>query len=125
MKSAPLSYPLTVIGLAFLGIGTAAGLVASFSGAQKAALMKGGVDPKDVYPAISGIWTSSFALGNFIGPSLGGFLFGFVGFRLTTLVFQITGLSLLLLDVYRIYRLRTNVSVRKVKSGKIDLYERL
>ena len=83
------SYPLVVVGLAFLGIGTAAGLVASFAGAQRSAMMKEGVSSTEVYAAISGIWTSSFALGNFLGPSLGGFLYQYIGFRKTTLVFQV------------------------------------
>ncbi len=48
------SYPLTVCGLAFIGIGTAASLVSSFAGAQKAALRDAVLPPADVYPAISG-----------------------------------------------------------------------
>lgn len=54
--------------------------VASFTGAQKAALENHNVSPDDAYSVISGIWTSSFALGNFIGPSLGGFLVGRLSF---------------------------------------------
>lgn len=119
------NYPMLVIGLAFLGIGTAAGLVASFSGAQKAALMRQDMSNTQIYTAISGIWTSSFALGNFIGPSLGGFLFDFIGFRSTTFVFQMIGVVMLFLDLYKVKRLRNTLVLKKVKSNKIDLYERL
>ena len=122
------NYPTLVIGLAFLGIGTAAGLVSSFSGAQKAALMKSGstFSHSELYPAISGIWTSSFALGNFLGPSIGGLLYSKLDFRTTTMIFQLVGVVLLLIDSIRICRLnRTGLSMKKVTSEKIDLYERL
>jgi MFS family permease len=109
-----------------LGIGTAAGLVASFSAAQKAALSKHDTTPAQLYPVISGVWTSSFALGNFLGPSIGGLLYEFVGFRYTTFVFQSAGALLLLLDLYKVHRMRKlNVVLKKVRLNKIDLYERL
>eukprot|EP00095_Tigriopus_kingsejongensis_P002202 maker-scaffold1312_size48844-snap-gene-0.9 protein:Tk02202 transcript:maker-scaffold1312_size48844-snap-gene-0.9-mRNA-1 annotation:"mfs-type transporter slc18b1-like" len=107
------NYPMVVIGLAFLGIGTAAGLVASFSGAQKAALMRQDMETTQIYTAISGIWTSSFALGNFIGPSLGGFLYDFIGFRTTTFVFQVVGVVMLFLDLYKIKRLRNGLVFKR------------
>ena len=40
------------------------------------------------YPVISGVWTSSFALGNFLGPTFGGLLYASVGFGYTTMAFQ-------------------------------------
>ena len=72
-----------------MGVGTAALLVASFSGAQKSALESISVTPDQIYAVIAGIWHSSFALGNFIGPTLGGFLVDYIGFRNTTTVFQV------------------------------------
>ncbi len=86
------SYELTVLGLCFLGIGTAALLVASFSGAQRAALESLAVSPEDIYALISGIWTSAFALGNFMGPTFGGLLVDYFGFRNTTSVFRVSTL---------------------------------
>jgi len=35
---------------------------------------------------VSGLWASSFALGAFIGPSIGGVMLDFVGFRWGSLV---------------------------------------
>ncbi len=74
-----------------------------------------------------GIWTSSFALGNFIGPSVGGFLFGYLGFPLTTLCFQAVGFALLVVDAGKLCRLRRRSAptVRVIRENKIDLYERL
>jgi MFS family permease len=46
------------------------------------------------YGLISGVWTSMFALGAFVGPSLSGILFDYVGFRIGTLF--VLGLQLLL-----------------------------
>ena len=125
-----------------MGIGTAALLVASFSGAQKAALESQNVSPDDVYSVISGIWTSTFALGNFIGPTLGGFLVDGMGFRQTTAVFQLIGGVMLILDLINVCcfnlkkkkhrrrgRRSGDMHLRRVKSNsstvKVDLYERM
>ena len=83
------SYELTIVGLILLGIGTAALLVASFSGAQKAAMAANPSSEEDIHAVISGIWTSAFALGNFIGPTFGGLLVDAYGFEITTTVFQV------------------------------------
>ena len=90
----PQSYTATIIGLALLGIGTAALLVASFSGAQKSALESLPVTPDEIYSVISGVWTSAFALGNFIGPTLSGFLTESMGFQNTTTVFQVLPINI-------------------------------
>ena len=82
-------YEVTISGLCLSGIGTAALLVASFSGAQKSALENLSVTADDLYALMAGIWTSAFALGNFIGPTLGGFLVDYIGFRNATTVFQV------------------------------------
>ena len=44
---------------------------------------------EDIHAVISGIWTSAFALGNFIGPTFGGLLVDAYGFEITTTVFQV------------------------------------
>ena len=72
-----------------MGIGSASLLVASFAGAQKSALESLPVAPDDIYAVISGIWTSAFALGNFIGPTVGGLLMDSYGFPKTTTAFQV------------------------------------
>jgi MFS family permease len=39
---------------------------------------------------VSGLWTSTFALGSFVGPSVAGILYDQVGFRYSTLFVIIT-----------------------------------
>jgi MFS family permease len=44
--------------------------------------------PDDIstYAIVSGVWASAFALGAFIGPSMGGVLLDYVGFRWGSMV---------------------------------------
>lgn len=39
----------------------------------------------ETYGLVSGLWTSTFALGAFIGPTVSGLLFDSVGFRASTM----------------------------------------
>uniref|UniRef100_T1ICS9 MFS domain-containing protein n=1 Tax=Rhodnius prolixus TaxID=13249 RepID=T1ICS9_RHOPR len=41
-------------------------------------------DDLSTYGVISGLWSSSFALGAFVGPSVSGYLFDVVGFQYGT-----------------------------------------
>ena len=108
-------YEVTMVGLCLLGIGTAALLVASFSGAQKSALESISVTPDEIYALIAGIWTSAFALGNFIGPTLGGFLVDYIGFRNATTVFQVKIKAVLYLFV--------KISLMKIENIPDWLYD--
>ena len=85
--------------MVLLGLGTAALLVASFSGAQKAAMEANKLSEDDIHAAISGIWTSAFALGNFIGPTVSGFLVDAYGFEWTTIVFVGLYAFILIVDI--------------------------
>ncbi|CAB3360915.1 Hypothetical predicted protein [Cloeon dipterum] len=73
-----------IVGLMFHGLGMAAQLVASFTDALQTAFEHGYENSLETYGLISGLWTSTFALGAFIGPSIAGFLFDNVGFRNST-----------------------------------------
>lgn len=42
-------------------------------------------DSIETYGLISGLWTSTFALGAFIGPSASGALYDSIGFRKSTI----------------------------------------
>ena len=55
-----------------VGFGSAAVLVASFGCAQKAATSSGVPDSMEVQAVVSGLFTASFALGNFCGPTISG-----------------------------------------------------
>jgi len=77
---------LTEVGLGVIGIGTAATLAATFALAQQeAAKVVGDAE----HSVISGLWTAAFALGNFIGPTVGGPLVTALGFTNTTPLLQV------------------------------------
>ena len=54
------------------GFGVGAQLVSAFSEAQKAALAHGFPDYLSTYSLVSSLWTSTFALGAFVGPVASG-----------------------------------------------------
>ena len=77
--------------------------MAACAEAQKAAVAEGFPDNVATYALVSSIWTSTFALGAFLGPTTAGGLYNLVGFRWSTLflvawnVVVATGAVLLLL----------------------------
>ncbi|XP_067014420.1 MFS-type transporter SLC18B1 [Anabrus simplex] len=75
-----------IVGLVFHGLGIAAQLVASFTDALRTCVAHGFPNNLETYGLISGLWTSTFALGAFIGPSLAGILYDHMGFRNGTMV---------------------------------------
>ncbi|KAJ6636068.1 MFS-type transporter SLC18B1, partial [Pseudolycoriella hygida] len=74
-----------IAGLVLHGLGIACQLVASFSDALCTSIKKGLPDNIETYGLISGLWTSTFALGAFIGPSVSGALYDSIGFREATI----------------------------------------
>lgn len=70
-----------ILGLVLHGVGISALLVSSFSDALRTSICKGLPDNIETYGLISGLWTSTFALGAFIGPSVSGALYDSIGFR--------------------------------------------
>jgi len=80
------SIPLIIGALACHGLGLGAEVVAGFADAHKSALAAGFPDTIDTYGLVSGLWTSTFALGAFIGPTLAGILFDSVGFPWATML---------------------------------------
>ena len=99
----PISSSLTldIVALAFNGIGFGAELVAGFSGALKDVIVYGMPDNIETNGLISGMWTSSFALGAFIGPSCTGPLLDSLGFSNSTMfVMGLHGVLAITLSVY-------------------------
>ncbi|KAG4080250.1 hypothetical protein HA402_010742 [Bradysia odoriphaga] len=74
-----------ISGLVLHGLGIACQLVASFSDALRTSIQNGLPDNIETYGLISGLWTSTFALGAFIGPSVSGALYDSIGFRESTI----------------------------------------
>jgi len=79
------TYPLCIVSVIIAGIGLGAQLVAAFSEAQRSAVTEGFPDNLSTYAMISSLWTSSFALGAFVGPTASGALYDTVGFPWSTL----------------------------------------
>ncbi|XP_050541622.1 MFS-type transporter SLC18B1-like [Daktulosphaira vitifoliae] len=80
----PTELTVTIIGLVLHGMGMGAQLVASFTDALRTAVQHGFSNSLETYGLISGLWTSTFALGAFIGPSVAGVLYDIVGFGTAT-----------------------------------------
>ena len=72
--------------------------VSTFARAHQAALKKGYQDDLNTYIIISGMWTTSFYLGNFVGPTTAGFLVESLGFRVTTMAFFAIYLAMAVVD---------------------------
>ena len=70
------SLPLTLLSLVLQGAGAALVLVSTFSSSLAATLSKEGyTDSPSTFSLVSGLWTSAFALGNFLGPSVAGVIY--------------------------------------------------
>lgn len=54
--------------------------MSTFSDALKTAMSHGFNDGLETYGLVSGLWTSIFAFGAFVGPSVSGFLYDSIGF---------------------------------------------
>ncbi|KAJ8956809.1 hypothetical protein NQ318_014223 [Aromia moschata] len=83
---------VVVAGLVLHGIGMAAQLVASFTDALRTSIAQGAPNNLETFGLISGLWTSSFALGAFIGPSISGILYDTIGFSNASMFIVITHL---------------------------------
>eukprot|EP00088_Acartia_fossae_P044123 TRINITY_DN4676_c0_g1_i3.p1 TRINITY_DN4676_c0_g1~~TRINITY_DN4676_c0_g1_i3.p1 ORF type:complete len:484 (-),score=84.86 TRINITY_DN4676_c0_g1_i3:282-1733(-) len=124
-------YLLTLIGLGLIGVGTAATITSTFALAQKHALImfetSSADGTEDHSSMISGLWTSAFALGNFIGPTAGGPLVTWLGFTGTTPIIQVWALVMAALDCVVLgCSSSKNLFVRKKSAlSKPELYEQI
>ena len=77
------SYLLTEVGLGVLGIGTAAICTSNFARVQRSS------EDTAHSATLCGLWTAAYALGNFLGPSIGGVMVAQFSFNYTTPVLQV------------------------------------
>lgn len=77
---------LSVVALVFQGAGIGGELVSAYIDALQDVIKSGFPDNVDTYGLVNGIWNSLFALGAFLGPSVGGILFDSIGFRMGSMV---------------------------------------
>jgi len=88
-----------VVGMSIHGFGLGASVVGGFSDAHKSAIKAGFPDTIDTYGLVSGLWTSVFAFGAFVGPTFGGILFDAVTFRwaiFLVIIAELISLSMLI-----------------------------
>ncbi|XP_054157759.1 uncharacterized protein LOC128956102, partial [Oppia nitens] len=83
---------LTILGQVFLGLGMGGQFVGSFIQGLRETFKSGFPDNVSTYAVVSGIFSSSFAMGSAIGPGIGGYMLGQMGYRWATV--PIAGLQL-------------------------------
>jgi len=122
------NYIITMAGLGVVGLGTAATITSTFALAQKHAIITLGESAaQNQSSLISGLWTSAFAFGNFLGPTVGGPLVTYMGFTGTTPILQIWSIIMLIIDclVLGFSDSKTLFVKKKDKTGKPELYEQI
>ncbi|XP_065203816.1 MFS-type transporter SLC18B1-like [Planococcus citri] len=117
---------LVIVGLFLHGLGIGARLVSSFADALQTAISSGLPNDIETYGMVSGLWTSSFALGAFIGPTVSGVLYDQYTFAnaslfLIILVFVMVIIELLSLsNIPRKQQLTTSSSIEAFLSEKLN-----
>uniref|UniRef100_A0A0N5CHV9 MFS domain-containing protein n=1 Tax=Strongyloides papillosus TaxID=174720 RepID=A0A0N5CHV9_STREA len=99
----PINKDLYVIGIALTVLGFAAGalFIPTFQTSLDAVKEKGYEDNFQTYGCVSGIFQSAFALGGFLGPTIGGFSAEWFGFNWTVaLIGFANGIFLIILFIY-------------------------
>jgi len=113
-----------IIGMTIHGFGLGASVVGGFSDAHKSAIKCGFPDTIDTYGLVSGLWTSVFAFGAFVGPTFGGILYDAVTFRWAIFLIVIGELlSLLALVIFLIHELciKDKPQYCRLESGQDDV----
>ena len=90
-------------------------MVSTFARAFQSALRAGYADSIGTYLAISGMWSTSFYLGDFIGMTGGGILVTYVGYRYMTVGYVIFYVIFCLIDMAELSWEIEEDKVRKLK----------
>ncbi|CAL4100791.1 unnamed protein product [Meganyctiphanes norvegica] len=80
------SYATCIIAMILLGIGQGGEFVGSYTGAIRAALVAGFPDNLITYGLVSGLWSTAFYLGAFLGPTITGIMIDNLGFGWSSVV---------------------------------------
>lgn len=110
---------LIVLGLIIQGLALAMICVPTFVDSMRAAFESGFPNDIHTYGLLSGIWSSSFALGAFLGPSIAGVLYDLVGFEKGT-YFEICLHLVLGLALFAFVCLERRPSDKFVVNGMTD-----
>ncbi|TRY80723.1 hypothetical protein TCAL_12990 [Tigriopus californicus] len=102
---APLSpsVPLILGIMPFFGLGYGFVLVSSFSRAYKESVQQGYRNDVNTYLVLTGLWNASFHLGNFVGPTVAGFIVDAIGFAQTSQISVVIFLIMALGDSIQYY----------------------
>uniref|UniRef100_A0A1B6M1Z0 Major facilitator superfamily (MFS) profile domain-containing protein n=1 Tax=Graphocephala atropunctata TaxID=36148 RepID=A0A1B6M1Z0_9HEMI len=112
----PTTLPLCVLGLLIHGVGLAAMMVPTFMDSICSAVAAGFNDDLGTYGMLSGLWSASFSLGAFIGPSVAGVLYDTVGFRNGTLfVITIHSVLFVVCNCFISFEKRKNPPLNRIR----------
>ncbi|EEB18796.1 synaptic vesicular amine transporter, putative [Pediculus humanus corporis] len=104
---------LVIAGLVLEGFGMSCIVVSAFIDSLRSSVAGGFPDDIATYGLMSGLWASSFSLGDFVGPSVAGFLTDWFGFRYGSLfIIAVHGILMLLM-------IKVLLSQRKSKTCSI------
>ncbi|XP_046668972.1 MFS-type transporter SLC18B1-like [Homalodisca vitripennis] len=112
----PTTLPLCVIGLLIHGMGLAAMMVPTFMDSISCAVKAGFNDDIGTYGMLSGLWSASFSLGAFIGPSVAGVLYDSVGFRNGTLfVMSIHSILFIVCNIFISFEKKRSLPTNRIR----------
>ena len=87
------------IAIGFIGLGLGCIMISTFSRSHKYAVRYGFSDGFGTYLFISGLWSACYYFGNFIGPTIAGFIVTSYGYRIMTIFYGITYIIALISDI--------------------------
>ena len=90
---------LTIMGCMLIEVGVCSIQISSFSRIFNSALEKDYQDNLSTYMGILGSWQASFYFGNFVGPTIAGFLVNYFGFRMTGFIFAVSCAFMAVVDL--------------------------
>ncbi|XP_064652548.1 MFS-type transporter SLC18B1-like [Lineus longissimus] len=97
---------LNIVALLFLGVTISMAVIPTFESVLDSAELAGLEDNMGTYATVAGLWGSMYALGDFVGPVLGGLLEDAIGFQWSITYMGIgslaTGIIILVLYLYEL-----------------------
>ncbi|KAK6644832.1 hypothetical protein RUM43_001105 [Polyplax serrata] len=114
--------PLVIVGLVLEGFGMSCIVVSAFIDALRSSVAGGFPDDITTYGLMSGFWSASFSLGDFIGPSVAGVLNDWMGFRYGSLFIVIVHIALFMtLSIYLLkHRKKTVYPISTLPKNAIE-----
>ncbi|XP_059097668.1 MFS-type transporter SLC18B1-like [Tigriopus californicus] len=97
------SVPLLLGIMPIFGLGYGFVLVSTFSRAYKESVQQGYRDDVNTYMVLTGLWTASFHLGSFVGPTVAGFIVDAIGFPQTSQISMAVFLLMAIVDCIQYY----------------------